>query len=203
MSLPEGEGQRRNLCDEKDGNLRGLSLGATRTKAVCSPASPPQPGRAEARGLCTLLRRVKVRGPPFFSASLINMSMMFLGPGMCCVYWGRRVIPHVSFSFRALIPEEWGGQIKLGIRRKKKQDGRELFGVQVGGNLSEPLGLCCCHQHPSNSLFLPPEQAFNSLISVGSSSRRISYREGHTEKKKKPKPKIPHNLKCFRLQKKT
>lgn len=62
-----------------------------------------------------------MRGPPFFSASLINMSMMFLGPGMCCVYWGRRVIPHVSFSFRALIPEEWGGQIKLGIRRKKNR----------------------------------------------------------------------------------
>lgn len=79
--------------------------------------------------------------------------------------------------------QAWGGQIKLEIRRKK-QVGRELFGVQAGGSLSEPLGLCHCHQHTSNSLFLPPEQAFNSLISVGSSSWRISYRDRQTKKKK-------------------
>lgn len=60
-----------------------------------------------------------MRGPPFFSPCLINISMMFLDLGMCCVYWGRRVIPHVSFSFQALSPEVWGGQIKLEIRRKK------------------------------------------------------------------------------------
>lgn len=86
---------------------------------------------------------------------------------------------------------------KTGNQKKKIQDGRELFGVQVGGNLSEPLGLCCCHQHPSNSLFLPPEQAFNSLISVGSSSRRISYRDRQTEKKNKTQTKNPTQLKVL------
>ena len=138
-----------------------------------------------------------MRGPPFFSPSLINMSVMFLGPGMCCVYWGRRVIPHVSFSFLGFSPEEWGGQRKLGIRRKKKNRWEGSYLVyKAGGNLSEPLGLCCCHPRTSNSRLLPPEQAFNSLISVGSSSWRISYRDRQT-KNKKTQTKNPTQLKVL------
>lgn len=33
---------------------------------------------------------------------------------------------------------------KTGNQKEKKWVGRELSGVQAGGNLSEPLGLCCC-----------------------------------------------------------
>ena len=136
-----------------------------------------------------------MRGPPFFSPSLINMSVMFLGPGMCCVYWGRRVIPHVSQlpgpQSRVGWTEKTGNQ-----KKKKKRVGRELSGVQAGGNLSEPLGLCCCHPRTSNSRLLPPEQAFNSLISVGSSSWRISYRDRQT-KNKKTQTKNPTQLKVL------
>ena len=102
----------------------------------------------------------------------------------------------MCLSFLGLSPE-WGGLRKLVIRRKKKKRvGRELSGVQAGGNLSEPLGLCCCHPRTSNSRLLPPEQAFNSLISVGSSSWRISYRDRQT-KNKKTQTKNPTQLKVL------
>ena len=66
-----------------------------------------------------------MRGPPFFSPSLINMSVMFLGPGMCCVYWGRRVIPHVS-----QLPgpqSRVGWTEKTGNQKKKKRGEARIF----------------------------------------------------------------------------
>ena len=43
-------------------------------------------------------------------------------------------------------------------------------------------------------ILLPPEQAFNSLISVGSSSWRISYRNRQIKKKNPKNQKNPHKV---------
>lgn len=119
------------------------------------------------------------------------------GPGdVLCVLGEEGHTPCV-FQLPGLQSRGVGWTEKTGNQKKKKNRWEGSYLVyKAGGNLSEPLGLCCCHPRTSNSRLLPPEQAFNSLISVGSSSWRISYRDRQT-KNKKTQTKNPTQLKVL------
>lgn len=52
------------------------------------------------QGFGDFVKESEGKGPSLFPPSLlINMSLMFQGPGTCCAYWGRRVTRHVSSTF--------------------------------------------------------------------------------------------------------